>query len=105
MTFADLYNNFTKDVLPDALQEWDNLSWDGEDKLESIDACRHACEDDKECFQFSYDGETCHFGHSIHLGEYKPSDNGRKWRSGWLKDRINEWVDEQGPCRPEFPWT
>lgn len=106
LTFADLFDAFTKNAISDSpLENWDNMSQDIMQDLESYDACRATCQDVAECFQFTYSGKQCSLGYSIHLGGPRPSEEGKRWTSGWLKDRINTWVDNQGPCYPEFPWT
>lgn len=103
--FAELFNIFARDVLPESFDHWDNQCHDGEVESESYEACQKVCEDDTSCFQFTHHDGHCALGHSIHLGMPKKSENAVTWRSGWLRDRIKNWVDNQAPCKPEFPWT
>ncbi|QIX00514.1 hypothetical protein AMS68_006031 [Peltaster fructicola] len=105
MTFADLFRAFTGNVVPDSLPDWDNYSQDKQVDAESYAACQQLCEDDKKCFQFAHQGKECRLGYSIHLGEPRASDQSMKRQSGWLKQRIETWVQSRGPCEPKFPWT
>ncbi|KAI8940678.1 hypothetical protein NX059_001948 [Plenodomus lindquistii] len=105
LTFADLYNRFVKDVLPDTLEEWDNESNDASVPANTYEECKKVCEDNKECFQFTHHGGDCDLGHSIHLGGPKKTNDGPAYRSGWLTGRINDWVTRQAPCKPKFPWV
>lgn len=103
LILADLYNAFVKDVLPDKLDGWDNQCGDEKTDVDSYETCQKRCENDKECFQFNFDGKQCALCHGIHLGYSKPSDKEPSVRSGWLVNRINDWVNKQPKCKPKFP--
>ena len=102
-TFADLFREFVRNKLPAEFDDWDNLSKDAKKPASSFQACTKLCEADEGCFQYSYDGEKCGLGHSIHLGQLKKKKDKQKWKSGWLLPRINDWVEKQPGCNPEFP--
>lgn len=104
-TFADMFDALVRHNLPDELQDWDSISHDNVEAAESWDACKQSCEDNGECFQFVFDGEQCGLGNSIHLGQRKDPEGSKKWRSGWLKSKIEEWVSKQPACSPSFPVT
>ncbi|KAH9859977.1 hypothetical protein IAQ61_011761 [Plenodomus lingam] len=104
LTFAELYDNFVKDILPDTLADWYSQSRDARfAPVDTYEECRKLCEGNEECFQFMHHGNECDLGYSIHLGMYKEAENGVAFRSGWLTDRIRRWVEEQSPCEPVFP--
>jgi hypothetical protein len=105
LVFADLFNKFVRDVIPETLDQWDNGCHDTTTAVDSYQACQKACEDDASCFQFTHHGNQCTLGHSIHIGSPKDPEGGVTYRSGWLTGRIKDWVSKQGPCYPKFPWT
>lgn len=98
-------------------ENWDNWSWKSElgsnlsgdnETIEttSSDACRDACEANKDCSQYTHDGEKCFISKAIRLGESKaPENEGQKvWRSGWHQGRVADWILNQNLCEMrEFP--
>lgn len=98
-----MFDALVRHNMPDELEDWDNLCNDSVEQAESFDVCKKRCEDDKKCFQFSFDSEVCGLMHSIHLGQRQDPKDNKKWRSGWLRSRIEEWRKKQPPCKPKFP--
>ncbi|KAI9651253.1 hypothetical protein NHQ30_001291 [Ciborinia camelliae] len=79
----------------------------------SFEACGRACENQTECFQWVYYDRTCRLSTSIRLGNYQAPTNGKDkgddgkpeqvgWKSGWLVDRINEWVENNECKEPDW---
>lgn len=75
---------------------WDNLS----DNLEqgefaSAEDCRARCVTKSECRQYSFDGErhVCRTNVDPRLGRA-----GEGVASGWIEDRIREFVQDMAPC-------
>lgn len=79
----------------------------------SFESCGHLCEDQPECFQWVYYDRTCRLSTSIRLGSYQAPTNGKNkgadgkpepaaWKSGWLVDRIKDWVDKNGCEGPDW---
>jgi hypothetical protein len=67
----------------------------------SLENCRTACEKTPTCFQFTYYyEETCWLSKSFKIGYPTQHSVDRRENkvSGWLTERIKEWVDEQGEC-------
>jgi hypothetical protein len=98
------------------MEDWDNVSWkvemgsglygkEGEKiKTQSGYECWSACKKDQQCMQFLLDGEYCYLGKAIRLGVKRLPENGKKWRSGWHHERIQEWIAKQGACtNVQFP--
>ncbi|KAF1811715.1 hypothetical protein P152DRAFT_507906 [Eremomyces bilateralis CBS 781.70] len=104
-TFSDFFNAVVRNNLPDELEDWDSLSTDTMEQAESYNACKQRCEQAKECFQFAFDGKRCGLGKSIHLGQRRDQKDNKKWRSGWNKSKIEQWIAKQPPCHPTFPHT
>lgn len=72
----------------------------------SFEACRLGCIQHRSCLQFSFhsqeDGsQTCHlssvviFGHAYEADELEQT---KSVVSGWLSDRISDWVQEHQEC-------
>nr|POF06243.1 hypothetical protein CFP56_75538 [Quercus suber] len=57
-----------------------------------------ACEADKLCFQFVYDGTTCALSHYIRLGRQRsPGEHeAQRYTSGWNVGRIRDWTLKTG---------
>jgi hypothetical protein len=71
---------------------------------ETVEECTAACEANKDCFQYVHDGKTCFLGKAIRRGESRRPEDGKKWRSGWHKGRIADWISKQKPCDTvDFP--
>lgn len=97
--FKDLFG-YVAPQIPAVLEDWDNT--DESMKIRpktkashiSVGHCRIACEADKACFQFVYDGATCALSHHIRLGrERAPEGEGeRRYISGWSQARIQDWT-------------
>ena len=76
-------------------QDWQKVAH------KSFSNCRTACEKTPECFQFVYyNSETCCLSKSFKIGypTSRPEDVKKREASGWLTDRIKEWVEKQGEC-------
>lgn len=99
--FQDLFHYIAPQITP-VLEDWDNT--DESMKIyptkkashKSFEQCKVACEADKLCFQFVYDGTACAFSYHIRLGrERSPERIGaRKYKSGWNVERIRDWTME-----------
>jgi hypothetical protein len=86
----------------------------------NFDSCKAACERNEQCFQFYFrnttvaeNSTTFHFQHQCHLSSafrlglrkpsqefFNPEEPGvfRCWTSGWLTDRILQWVERNRMC-------
>lgn len=105
MTFVDLYNAFTKDILPDSMENWDTPCEDFVYNTTSYEGCLRDCELDPVCFQIKHNGKQCFECESIHLGSPAEAVNGTTWRSAWINHKIDDWVKEQPLCDPKFRYT
>jgi hypothetical protein len=99
LLFKDLFH-YVAPQITSILEDWDNT--DDSRKIypankasyTSFEHCKIACEADKLCFQFVYDGTACALSHHIRLGkERSPEENGtQRYISGWNMERIREWT-------------
>jgi hypothetical protein len=107
ITFADVFHHFVAKNIPNTLDDWDNFAGATMVLTDSYRNCRKACQKDPTCLQFRYGGpEDCTLSDTIRLGQKVVKDaSGKTWKSGWLRHRIHEWVEEQEECEPKFPWT
>jgi hypothetical protein len=108
--------------------EWDNISEDKiikSDKDNSRDpelsetagnghmsqeACRIACNEVAWCLQFTWSPGECRLSRTVKFGKSKrpglsdkTQDNGRGPASGWLFDRMEEWMRNQ-ECKNGGGW-
>jgi hypothetical protein len=100
LLFSELFIDLVANIIPDYLEDWDNMST-GEtiNDLPSIEACDKACIENKDCFQFSYNGPECRLStDTFTLGVPRTPEDGNQWRSTWNKNRIMNWVLKQKPC-------
>jgi hypothetical protein len=99
LLFKDLFH-YVAPQITSILEDWDNT--DDSRKIypankasyTSFEHCKVACEADKLCFQFVYDGTACALSHHIRLGRKRsPEENGtQRYISGWNMERIREWT-------------
>lgn len=83
-----------------------SLTEDETVKVDSVKACTEACDRDEKCLQYTFDGDSCYIGKAFRLGTSKKPANGRKWWSGWRKDKLAKWAAEQSSCDiSRFPST
>ena len=112
---------------PNRRENWDN--WAGDlplavqplnytESCTSLDACEQACREIDSCYQFSYTldekanappGRHCmlssvfRFGQP--LGPAKTDAGSKTWTSGWMTDRIVNFVAQQETCEVwKIPW-
>ncbi|KAL6245084.1 hypothetical protein RBB50_007859 [Rhinocladiella similis] len=101
LTFEELFT-FVEPSIRDRLDDWTNLSEDlayyGGDAGKSFDACLTACEKNKKCLQFEHFGHSCRLSYDIRLGHRQLPDGGKRWTSGWLRDRIQAFKARHSPC-------
>lgn len=128
----DMYLEYALPRLSNARDDWNNVSQDviylngtateGEQKKvvpvakqsqvekaahASPDGCRTACENMRDCFQYSYFYEgKCILSKSFKIGYPTKHEEElvKRQTSGWLLDRIEAWVEKQGECKgPKWP--
>lgn len=102
----------------------------GLDANRDFETCRTACEVHEECFSFTFLNTTvildeskadafnylnsCFLSRAFRLGAPKAEqsfwsnsderDTYRRWHSGWMKDRISDWVIENWECKGRSQW-
>jgi hypothetical protein len=127
ITLRDMYHEYFVPRATSRRDDWDNISVDikfeesgsvgGRFKAlglegwqkrahESADGCRTACEKTAECFQYSFRRGACGLSRSFKIGyPTRPeADPSKRQTSGWLRERIEAWVESQGECaKPIWP--
>ncbi|KAF1982370.1 glycosyltransferase family 31 protein [Aulographum hederae CBS 113979] len=101
VTFSEIFTDLVLQSIPEkSYKDWDNLADDVKGHADSWDICKSGCEDDPDCLTYSWDGDECAIGKTkIRIGAKRVDEAGKKkWRSGWNKTRIEEWVGRQEPC-------
>ena len=131
LLFKEVYHEYFEPKLIPVRQDWDNHSdgWyyidldspdhDWEDwrinrsiedgdksKLEKVAHlsaadCARACEEQVDCFQWTYVNECCGMKTSFQLGKpvKRPNEDKDRMTSGWPVAKIERWVDAQGECK------
>lgn len=72
----------------------------------SAEKCLEACIEKKDCYQWQHHRQSCKMQIGTwRLGWYREGDGeGRKYRSGWMKERIREWAQKH-KCEVDWSWT
>ena len=98
----------------------ETLPAEHKDPHESFEGCRHACRENEHCYQFLFvttvtspdlqRTRRCYHSRVFRLGserlpEVDESSNvgevAKMWASGWMSDRIAQWVVEHSYCGTE----
>lgn len=103
LTFEGLFAMIEPHIQNDA-EDWSNMSEDaeygeGESPAVSFDRCYEACLNEIKCMQFEYSAVECRLGYSVRLGHRQPPADGRKWTSGWMKERTEAFKSAHSPCQ------
>lgn len=78
-------------------EDWDNQSGNDEGRVNSLEECRARCEEVMDCKQYSIDKKShCRTRVDPCLGKI-----GVGVKSGWLYDRMLQFVQNMAPCGDE----
>lgn len=118
--FADMYQHFMAARLPrdsDDLDDWYNHAEDADIKppgaendksipqeemtavqeqaYQSYGHCAAACAEYPRCMQYTYDflEQKCSYGWSYRLGERPRASDDKKYKSGWIRSRIDSDIE------------
>ncbi|RFU34457.1 hypothetical protein B7463_g1835, partial [Scytalidium lignicola] len=99
LLFKDLFQYIAPQITS-ILEDWDNIDdtmkiyLTNKASYKTFEHCKVACEADKLCFQFVYNGTSCALAHHIRLGRKRlPEENGaQRYISGWNMERIRDWT-------------
>ncbi|KAI5370446.1 hypothetical protein Slin15195_G013210 [Septoria linicola] len=82
---------------------WDNNCQENLGEHPSFDACRRSCEGRLDCLQYRYDRSTkqCFVHDKVQLGDTAPASS---WRSGWMMDRIDQFIENAPACNERKDW-
>ncbi|KAL7787445.1 family 31 glycosyltransferase [Trichoderma ceciliae] len=101
------YWHFHRPGTSGVLENWDNGDWDSSkygpgEGIDSFEKCQEACQKDGNCVQWNWRGRDeiqCVLARSFSYGAARePEQKDDKWvdfKSGWLKDRIENWRQER----------
>ncbi|KAF1815682.1 hypothetical protein P152DRAFT_479574 [Eremomyces bilateralis CBS 781.70] len=104
LSFSELFTDLEFPVIISSREDWDNLSENKEFTTDTLEACRAACHDADDCFQFHFNGELCRLHDRIRMGTRKDPEGEKRWTSEWRVDKINKWVKNNLPCKMKKPW-
>lgn len=99
LLFQDLFHYVAPNITS-VKMDWDNIQEDlkiypaKKASHTSFEHCKAACEADKLCLQFVYDGTECALSHHIRLGGQRQPRNNEmhRYTSGWNIERIWDWT-------------
>lgn len=102
LTFKELFDSI-EPSLQHRVHDWSNMSKDialkmGSAAGVSVEACFNACLEDRKCVQYEHTDDTCRLSHNVRLGQRRLGRDGKRWTSGWLKDRIESFKNAQSEC-------
>ncbi|KAF9887925.1 hypothetical protein FE257_009447 [Aspergillus nanangensis] len=125
-SLGEMYEHFMGQDLPSERDDWHNLSDDvifrapgveGSRQIPaekmtdvqktaygSFEQCHLACDEDPRCFQYLYDSmeQTCGFSYSYRLGARRVAENQHRYKSGWMREKIQKDVMENSCSGPEW---
>ncbi|EMR70856.1 hypothetical protein UCREL1_2106 [Eutypa lata UCREL1] len=85
--------------------DWDNLSSTEQSTDSSFEECRQTCESQSDCIQFSLSGRTCRTGTIIKLGRQRFATTDERVVSGWMIDRVHEFVERNDALCKHEEWV
>lgn len=96
----DIFEEYTMRKMEQQRGEWDNGSMEEHGVVSSRDKCLHICEGKRSCTQWRYDytTENCWTNDEPRWGDAAP---GTGYYSGWITERVKEYVDNTIPCGQE----
>jgi hypothetical protein len=98
LTFEELFNGLVSDLIPQNLDDWDNMALGHTaDDVHSYADCVDACKKESNCLQAQWKGGECVLGtDDVKLGvKHVEGDDNKRWKSVWMKKRIGEWAERQ----------
>lgn len=133
LVFAEVYQEFIAPQIRDMREDWDNASdefflldfdmpWEDWRKDRAVteemkseadkvghtswEACREACMQRDNCYQWYWHDEVCCMQTNFRLGRpmKKEEEPVRRSISGWNVDKINRWIEEAGQCGSRVEW-
>lgn len=102
LSHRDIFAQLMLPTLTAEREHWDNraeILMEGTE-MATMEECRDFCEYNEGCKLFSIGPFGCSLSYEVKLGQ--PRDD---VRSGWLTDRIHEWMDDQAVCDDKSGWT
>ncbi len=103
MTFKEVFEKIVRPILPQRMEDWDNLSGEDRQPVANITECRERCAANSGCFQLLYDGADCKLAWALSIGGKKDPNGDQHWISEWNTTRFDEWAEKQGACTPKWP--
>ncbi|KKZ64010.1 hypothetical protein EMCG_01671 [[Emmonsia] crescens] len=91
---SDVFQKLVEPRFSKPGQDWDNMSSDPIEGVQNATDCAAKCADDAECFQYSYELESCRTSKSAKGGVRNPVVV-----SGWMTEKINHKVAQLGSCK------
>ncbi|KAI0830457.1 glycosyltransferase family 31 protein [Hypoxylon sp. FL0890] len=100
----DMFRSYILPRLSSERVDWDNLSDVDESDITSFDDCRSACENQPDCRQFSFTAQSCKTSTALKLGHQVPSDSADRVKSGWMMERVKDYVESMDASCGDESW-
>ncbi|KAI1214436.1 glycosyltransferase family 31 protein [Annulohypoxylon truncatum] len=101
----DVFRYYVLPRLSSEHDDWDNLSEASQGDVHSFEGCRSTCENQPDCMQFSFSGDSCKTSASLRLGHQASKDTPERTKSGWVTDRIKNYVERMDATCSHETWT
>ncbi|KAH8817410.1 hypothetical protein F5884DRAFT_874438 [Xylogone sp. PMI_703] len=98
LLIEELYYAFVDPYIEASRDDWDNISYtllpDAPRIGYSFTGCRSACKADAKCVQYLHTKGECYLGSAFRLGGPRTAEGRRRWKSGWMLERIHDFRDK-----------
>lgn len=106
MLHKDVFDYFVRPELTSKeLEGYNNLAKDQEEKAiipNTAVGCRAACVGRSTCLQYTFAEGKCRTTNVIRLGTVEPPKGSELAVSGWMMERVNEFLKKHANCRNDF---
>lgn len=98
----DVFKEYVLPNTTDTRTDWNNTAEEflPDTSTATIGDCQAQCEANATCIQYALGPGGCSISHWMRLGRPAPGS-----QSGWMKNRVNEWVKELDTCGAQQGWS
>ncbi|KAI2616336.1 glycosyltransferase family 31 protein [Hypoxylon sp. NC1633] len=101
----DVFRFYVLPRISSEAADWDNLSDVDQSEVISFDACRSVCENQPDCLQFSFSGQSCKTSTTLILGHQIPEGADERVKSGWVIERVKDYTERMDKSCGRKDWV
>ncbi|KAI1389080.1 glycosyltransferase family 31 protein [Hypoxylon trugodes] len=100
----DVFRHYILPQLSPERVDWDNLSENDQGPIASFEECRKACENQRDCVQFSLSGNSCKTSATPKLGNHVSENSEESVRCGWILERVEDYAQSMDEYCSHQTW-